>query len=109
MNSENSTTGKKRILVVSPMPSHPQNSGSRARVYRLLKNLQSLGHEIHFLNCDREYGFRHVEKHADVEAMKNEWDRVFYVEMFGYRFPGAVKRMIRASLIKPIRKISHRL
>jgi len=38
-----------RVLVVSPIASHPQNQGNSARVYGMCKALQALGHLIHFL------------------------------------------------------------
>lgn len=38
-----------RILVVSPIASHPQNQGNSARIFAMCRQLQALGHSIHFL------------------------------------------------------------
>src|SRR4030095_13458821 len=38
-----------RILVVSPVASHPQNQGNSARIHALCKCLQALGYLVHFL------------------------------------------------------------
>ena len=38
-----------RILVVSPVATHPRNQGNSARIHALCKGLQALGHLIHFL------------------------------------------------------------
>jgi hypothetical protein len=38
-----------RILVVSPVPTHPRNQGNSARIHALCKGLQALGHLVHFL------------------------------------------------------------
>jgi polysaccharide biosynthesis protein PslH len=39
----------KRILVVSTIPSHPQNSGNRARIGRLCEELLDAGHDVRFV------------------------------------------------------------
>ena len=38
-----------RILVVSPIASHPQNQGNSARIFSMCKGLQALGHLVHYL------------------------------------------------------------
>lgn len=38
-----------RILIISPIASHPQNQGNSARITAVCRQLQSLGHIIHFL------------------------------------------------------------
>ena len=38
-----------RILVVSPVATHPRNQGNSARIHALCKCLQALGHLVHFL------------------------------------------------------------
>ena len=38
-----------RILVISPIASHPQNQGNSARIYAVCRQLQTLGHTVHFL------------------------------------------------------------
>lgn len=38
-----------RILVISPIATHPQNQGNSARIAAVCRQLQSLGHSVHFL------------------------------------------------------------
>ncbi|MFN6571204.1 glycosyltransferase family 4 protein [Dendronalium sp. ChiSLP03b] len=59
-----------KLLVISPVPSHPQNAGNRARIYSLLLNLKEMGHNVYFLHIQREPG--------DEEAMKSCWGSNFY-------------------------------
>jgi glycosyltransferase involved in cell wall biosynthesis len=39
----------KRILLVSPVRSHPSTTGASARVGRMAESLSRMGHEVHFL------------------------------------------------------------
>jgi glycosyltransferase involved in cell wall biosynthesis len=39
---------RKRVLIVSPTPTHPTTAGNRARILALVKALQAMGHEVHF-------------------------------------------------------------
>jgi glycosyltransferase involved in cell wall biosynthesis len=68
---------KKRVLMISPIPTHPQNAGNRSRIYRLLCTLRDMGHEVHFLYVNTE--------EADQEGMKECWGDHFYLAP--YRFP----------------------
>ncbi|MCI0616683.1 hypothetical protein L0244_27200, partial [bacterium] len=61
---------KKKILVISPIPTHPQNAGNRARVYSLLSNLRDMNHDVHFLHLKRELG--------DDKLMQEFWGDKFY-------------------------------
>lgn len=57
----------KRILIISPVPSHPPTSGNRARILMLGQCIRDLGHELHFAHIDRENG--------DGGAMAEHWGR----------------------------------
>ena len=59
-----------RILVISPVPSHPQNAGNRARVYSLMRALEDLGEEVHFAHIQETPG--------DISAMKQAWGKRFH-------------------------------
>lgn len=56
----------KRILVVSPTPSHPQNAGNRARIFNLLSALVERGHKIYFVHVKKE-------RFGDNKRMREEW------------------------------------
>lgn len=72
----------RKILVVSPTPTHHQNAGNRARIHSMLMSLKKLGHEIHFLNCDREYTSSHVKSKIDMGGMLKDWDKVINPPIF---------------------------
>ncbi|GAB4534271.1 MAG: glycosyltransferase family 4 protein [Pleurocapsa sp.] len=46
----------KKILVISPTPSHPQDAGNKARIYSLLLNLREMGHELYFVHIQQTPG-----------------------------------------------------
>lgn len=59
------------ILVTSPIPSHPQNHGNRARVTALCRALQAQGAEIHYV-----YGGLEELPDKHELAMREAWDHV---------------------------------
>lgn len=69
---------KRPVLVVSPIPSHPQNQGNSARIYRLGKMFQLAGHPVHFIYLALE-GLTA----AQALAKRNCWDRFYYVRPAG--------------------------
>jgi glycosyltransferase involved in cell wall biosynthesis len=69
----------KRILLISPIPTHPQLAGNRTRIQRLLTSLREMGHEVHFLCVNTE------PWKADEEAMARWWGEHFY--LVKYRHP----------------------
>lgn len=61
----------KRVLVISPEPSHPQNAGNRARVYSLICAIQEAGHDVHFLHASGKDA-------GNQRAMHECWGERFY-------------------------------
>jgi glycosyltransferase involved in cell wall biosynthesis len=63
----------KRILLVSPVPSHPPITGSAIRPTFLAPQLRAMGWEVHFLHIDYSGG--------DLAAMREFWgaERFHYV------------------------------
>ena len=61
---------RKKILVISPTPSHPPNAGNRIRILNMVRCLADHGHEVHFLYSDQEKG--------NTEMMKEYWGERFY-------------------------------
>lgn len=55
----------KKILLVSPTPTHPQTAGNRTRVDGLLSGLRELGHDVYFCHIRSEPG--------DEQAMRRVW------------------------------------
>ena len=58
-----------RLLIVSPIASHPQSQGNSARIHTLGRALQALGHMVHFLYYPME-GLQPWQR----DAMAACWD-----------------------------------
>ncbi len=63
-----------QVLVTSPIPSHPQDHGNRARVYSLCRTLQKRGYSIHFV-----YGGLEGLSDSQELAMRKAWEHVYIV------------------------------
>lgn len=70
----------KKILVISPIPSHPQNAGNRARIFNMLSILKQQGNTIHFLLDYQERGSDHIKRGIDESAMNTTWDHYVCVQ-----------------------------
>lgn len=59
--------------MISPIPSHPQIAGNRARIYNLAQSIKELGHDFYFAHVELESG--------DRNAMKKFWgdDSCFFI------------------------------
>jgi glycosyltransferase involved in cell wall biosynthesis len=73
---------KKKILVVSPTPTHPAIAGNRKRIFTMLKSLQEMGCEITFVLDDQEGSGGHTATLPDYEGMSREWDSFCRVQDF---------------------------
>lgn len=82
-----------RVLMVSPTPTHPQDAGNRARIFRLAEELRSLGNEPFFLYYRMEA--------ADLDEMRAFWGKRLAV------LPGLGKApdSLRTRLKEAFRKI----
>ena len=90
---------RKKILVVSPTPSHPQNAGNRSRIFQFLNILKSLGFEIHFLYYNMESNSNHVDGGPDKRAMRTAWDRLYFVPNTS---PGILTKLAKLIVVNPI-------
>ena len=63
-----------RVLMVSPVPSHPRDQGNAARIYTLGRWLQAQGAVVHFL-----YYALEGTTPQSLAAMQATWDAVFVV------------------------------
>jgi len=61
---------RKKILVVSPVPTHPPISGNRSRILSLLETINALGHDVYFLHVQQDRG--------DEKAMRGRWGDRYY-------------------------------
>ncbi|WP_285164757.1 glycosyltransferase [Shewanella goraebulensis] len=68
----------KQILVVSPIPSHPQNQGNSARIFHLCKMWQGLGYQVHFVYFGLE-GLSPQQSHQMTQC----WEHFYYVQPQG--------------------------
>ena len=46
----------RRILVISPTPTHPTTAGNRARILAMIDSLRGMGHQVHLLFIRHESG-----------------------------------------------------
>lgn len=69
---------KKPVLMVSPIPSHPQFQGNSARIYRMGRLFQLAGHPVHFVYYGLE-GLTPQER----EANEHCWDTFHYIQPLG--------------------------
>jgi len=69
---------KKRILMISPVPTHPTTAGNRASIYQILKSLREMGHDVQFLYVNTE------PWQADEEKMAECWGSGFHFVPYKY-------------------------
>lgn len=62
-----------KILVISPIPTHPPNVGNRVRIYNFISSLKEMGHEVFLAHIQRESG--------DEISMKNCWGKSHYIKI----------------------------
>ena len=68
----------KHVLIVSPIPSHPQFQGNSARIYRLNQMFKQCGYVVHFVYFGME-GLSPEQR----SAMETDWDYFHYVQPEG--------------------------
>ncbi len=78
----------RRILIVSPTPTHPRGAGNRARIETMMQSLIEAGHEVTLLHVEREDG--------DREAMKAAWGKGYLHA--DYRAPRTPGQRLRKKL-----------
>lgn len=69
---------KAPVLIISPIPSHPQQQGNSARIYRLAQLFQLRGHPIHFIY----YGLEGLTQKQESD-MSNCWDIFHFIQPHG--------------------------
>ena len=67
-----------RILVLSPIPTHPQNAGHRSRIFHLCSRLKELGHRVGFAYLQ---GVRQDRDH-DLQGMEAYWSDGFFAPKY---------------------------
>lgn len=68
----------KNMIIVSPIPSHPQFQGNSARIFRLGQMFQSIGFKIYFVY----FGMEGLDNSQRI-AMENCWDYFYFVQPEG--------------------------
>ena len=82
---ENDLSFCRKILFISPVPTHPQNAGNRTRVATLLSTLKDLGHDVHFLFIGQESG--------DIKLMTQVWGPQF--SSVSYQLPRTILKRLQ--------------
>lgn len=70
----------KKVLVISAIPTHPQNVGNRTRIYNFLSTLKRGGYEIHFVYENREI-CQYFPLKSDIKAMREAWDELYIIPL----------------------------
>jgi len=78
----------RKILIISPTPTHPTNAGNRIRILNMASFLITQGHEVHFLYSRQE--------NADEEAMKKFWGDRFFAVDYKKPEPSSSQKWIKA-------------
>jgi glycosyltransferase involved in cell wall biosynthesis len=78
---------RKKILVISPTPTHPPNAGNRIRILNMVRCLADHGHDVHFLYTDQEMG--------NVEKMVEYWGERFNRVDYEKPKPGKKDRLVK--------------
>jgi glycosyltransferase involved in cell wall biosynthesis len=81
-----------RILIVSPVPTHPPSAGNRARVAVLAQGLEALGHQVRFAHVERERG--------DPDLMRAYWGDRYLPIPYQPPVVGRVRRLARRAARK---------
>jgi glycosyltransferase involved in cell wall biosynthesis len=68
----------KKIILLSAIATHPQNAGHRTRIFHLLKDLNDLGNEVHFIYLHGKC----QPLDADIAGMQKYWGPMFYKPIF---------------------------
>ena len=80
----------RRILVVTPCPTHPGFEGNARRIFNLVESLRFLGHEIHLL-----YLPHFMFSRPDVPAMRSYWEDCLHVGQPHLAFlPGFLRKAL---------------
>ena len=69
----------RKVLVLSPTPTHPLDFGNRRRVYQICRRIKDRGAEIHFLHYPAEADWRTRLPDTEQRAMQEEWDGYYVV------------------------------
>jgi glycosyltransferase involved in cell wall biosynthesis len=67
------TTAQKKVLVISPIATHPANAGNRIRIFQMLEIIRRLGHVVHFAYLPQS-----TQEAAGVTAMRRYWKDRFH-------------------------------
>lgn len=83
------------LLVISPLPTHPQDEGANRRVFAMMEVLRDAGHTVHFAFVPQNNG--------DQETMRHYWGDYFH--LLPYTDPTSVftrlLQKIRSRLMRP--------
>lgn len=101
MSKPDANESKRRVLLVSLVPSHPALGGNRARILALAGVLRSMGYEVEFLYQDWQKG--------DCDAMQKFWGEGFHFLPYHGRRPwkrwGGVLRRVIGRLSKRVPRL----
>ncbi len=76
---------KKKILIISPIPTHPQNAGHRQRIFQIARTLSRMNCEVYFIYL-RDLKQAMTD---DMNGMRKYWsDRLFVLSYASHKNTG---------------------
>jgi glycosyltransferase involved in cell wall biosynthesis len=111
----------KKILVISPIPTHPTNTGNRSAIYQISKGLKEMGHDVHFLyvnteDCDERMmatcwgdGFHFVPYSFPRRSLRRYAERLKFVPQKWFRDLKTVDFYYNESLDKHLLELSRKI
>ncbi len=69
----------KRVLVLSPTPTHPQDYGNRKRIFQVCNRFSAGGAIVTFLHYPAEFEWRGTIPSAAERAMVEAWDQYYTI------------------------------
>lgn len=73
------TWAGKRVVVLSPTPTSPQNFGNRRSFYNFFRRIKEQGARIAFVHYPSEFDWRESLPSEDQRVMQEQWDECFLI------------------------------
>src|SRR5690606_32837607 len=89
------TVNARTLLVISPLPTHPQDEGANRRVFAMMEVLREAGHDVHFAWLPQNRG--------DELAMRRYWGDRFHRLPYTDPTPAPTRLLqkVRSRLMRP--------
>lgn len=97
-----------KILIISPVPTHPQNAGNRSRIFTICDYIKKHGHELSFFYINKEkgdsvamieyFGDSNYFEYSSNSTLKSNLKKIFILNWFFSK----VRQIISSRLINKL-------